>query len=253
MPEYFSKTTSSGELEFAVPGWDVTTREYLAALAIGEAPLSDKLNLRRITSLPQDLSFSYNLAEYLLARGDERINDWASLNANSKFFSDARRAAMENWASKVNTESEGITEGLKIRYVMTLMINKVMEQNDIDVLVHGRTTLPIGMIGGPAQPAIPHGRQGAWTDIGRFSEIIVPAGFNQIIYEPQFALSANNTSYTQVAGTEQSVLDHPQPIGIMFVGGPGEEPTLFQIASAYEAATHHRTPPPDFGPLPGEP
>jgi amidase len=49
------------------------------------------------------------------------------------------------------------------------------------------------------------------------------------------------------------LLDHPQPIGIMFVGGPGEEPTLFQIASAYEAATHHRTPPPDFGPLPGEP
>jgi amidase len=253
MPEYFSKTTSSGELEFAVPGWNVTTREYLAALAIGEAPLSDKLNLRRITSLPEDLSFSYNLARYLLARGDERINDWASLNANSKFFSDARRAAMENWESTVNTESEGITEGLKIRYVMSLVINKVMEQNGIDVFVHGRTTLPIEKIGGPAQPAIPHGRQGSWTTIGRFSAITVPAGFNQIIYEPQFALSANNTSYTQVAGTEQSLLDHPQPIGIMFVGGPGEEPTLFRIASAYEAATHHRTPPPGFGPLSGEP
>ncbi len=34
---------------------------------------------------------------------------------------------------------------------------------------------------------------------------------------------------------------------------PFDEPTLFLIASAYEAATKHRRPPPDFGPVPGEP
>jgi hypothetical protein len=35
----------------------------------------------------------------------------------------------------------------------------------------------------------------------------------------------------------------------MFYGRPFGEPMLFRIASAYESATHHRIPPPDFGPV----
>jgi len=30
---------------------------------------------------------------------------------------------------------------------------------------------------------------------------------------------------------------------------PFDEPTVFAIASAFEAPTHHRMPPPEFGPL----
>jgi Asp-tRNA(Asn)/Glu-tRNA(Gln) amidotransferase A subunit family amidase len=254
MPEYLSKKTSSGALEFAVAGHDVTTREYMAAAAAGLALWPDNLNFRRITSLPQELSFSLTLTEYLLERGDATVKDHPSLVANSKWFSDARRAAHENWASKVDIRSDGITEGLKMRYVMTLVVNKVMKQNDIDVFVGVRTTQPIGTIGGPAQPApagIPSPRQGSFTDIAGFPEIVVPAGYNQIVYEPQFQLSADKKSYNQVAGTAQSLLDHPQPIGIMFWAGPGEEPALIKVASAYEVATHHRVPPPDFGPIPG--
>jgi amidase len=41
-------------------------------------------------------------------------------------------------------------------------------------------------------------------------------------------------------------------VGIMFVGRPFAEPTLLRIASAYEAGTKHRIPPPDFGPVPEE-
>jgi amidase len=40
------------------------------------------------------------------------------------------------------------------------------------------------------------------------------------------------------------------PLGIMLVGRPFAEPTLIRIGSAYEAATKHRVPPPDFGPVP---
>ncbi len=43
------------------------------------------------------------------------------------------------------------------------------------------------------------------------------------------------------------------PISLTVWGGPGDEPTLIKVASAYEAATHHRTPPPMFPPLKGEP
>jgi amidase len=42
-------------------------------------------------------------------------------------------------------------------------------------------------------------------------------------------------------------------VGVDFIARPFNEPLLFRIASAYQAATKHREPPPDFGPLPGEP
>jgi Asp-tRNA(Asn)/Glu-tRNA(Gln) amidotransferase A subunit family amidase len=43
------------------------------------------------------------------------------------------------------------------------------------------------------------------------------------------------------------------PVSILFFAGQGDESTLLKISSAYEVATQHRTPPPDFGPLPEEP
>ncbi|HBD98370.1 MAG TPA: amidase, partial [Gemmatimonadetes bacterium] len=41
------------------------------------------------------------------------------------------------------------------------------------------------------------------------------------------------------------------PVGIDFLARPFGEPTLFRIASAYEAGTNHRIPPSGFGPPPG--
>ena len=42
------------------------------------------------------------------------------------------------------------------------------------------------------------------------------------------------------------------PVGMDIVARPFGEPVIFRIASAYEKATHHRTPPADFGPVAGE-
>ena len=44
-------------------------------------------------------------------------------------------------------------------------------------------------------------------------------------------------------------LPHPMPISMMFWAGPGSDSDVIKVASAYEAATHHRVPPPSFGPL----
>jgi len=38
---------------------------------------------------------------------------------------------------------------------------------------------------------------------------------------------------------------------LMFRGEPGNEDIVLKIASAYEAASRRRIPPPAFGPLPG--
>jgi amidase len=39
------------------------------------------------------------------------------------------------------------------------------------------------------------------------------------------------------------------PVSLMFWAGPGYDSDVIKVASAYEAATHHRVPPPAFGPL----
>jgi Asp-tRNA(Asn)/Glu-tRNA(Gln) amidotransferase A subunit family amidase len=256
VPEYLFKKTSSGALEFAVPGHDVTTRDYMVKVSRGEAPLSDDLNIRRtITGLAQDFSFGFHIAQYLLDRGDERVNDWASLNENAKYSKDAMRAASTNWEFKTDIRSDGITERMKMRDVMRLVVLKVMHENDIDVFVYPDMTNPHAKIPQAFEPTIKgRGYYGfGLTNTLGFPKIVVPAGFNQIVYESQLVLSADKKSYISVTGTEESLLPHPLPIGILFFAGPGDEPTVLKAASAYESATHHRIPPPDFGPLPGEP
>jgi Asp-tRNA(Asn)/Glu-tRNA(Gln) amidotransferase A subunit family amidase len=46
---------------------------------------------------------------------------------------------------------------------------------------------------------------------------------------------------------------HPMPLSIEYWAGPGDEPVMLKVASAYEAATHHRKPPTAFPALKGEP
>ena len=46
-----------------------------------------------------------------------------------------------------------------------------------------------------------------------------------------------------------AILGVAGPVGVYFLGRPFSEPVLLNIAAAYEAATHHRTPPPAFGPV----
>ena len=83
----------------------------------------------------------------------------------------------------------------------------------------------------------------------------LPAGMVTVVYEPQYALNPAKTDYVSVLspGTPKSTLPHPMPIAITFFAGQGGEPTLIRIGTAYEVTTHHRTPPPAFGPLSGAP
>ena len=72
-PEYFWQKTRSGELEFAVPGWDVTSVDYAVALALHQAPLSPGINLRRISASLGNPSSPFFINKYLRERGDARI------------------------------------------------------------------------------------------------------------------------------------------------------------------------------------
>jgi hypothetical protein len=68
----------------------------------------------------------------------------------------------------------------------------------------------------------------------------VPAGFTTQVYD------------RAEDGTLLAPIAAQLPVGIDFLGLPFSEPKLFEIGAAYEGATHHRKPPPDFGPLDSE-
>ena len=256
MPEYFSKTRG-GALEFAVQGHDVTSKRYLVQLAEGDAPLAANLNLRRVTLSPATRAFGFHIDQYLARRGDERVTDMASLDANTKYFSAAAEAGSANWAAIEDVRSTGNTERMQMRAVMQLVLAKVMRENRLDVLVNPENTLPHQRVGGPSEPTVNgRGASGSTQTITALigaPEIVVPAGFNDIVYEPRYVLNAAGDRYDAVPGYERSRLDTPLPISMMFWAGPGDEAAVLKAASAYEAATRHRTPPPDFGPLPGGP
>ena len=230
----------------------------MVQLALGQAPLSDKLNMRRILSgFDNTQRTAFSVDKYLRERGDTRVTDWVSYAANSKWRSESQAVGAQN-AAKLNVQDIRATRGIdrvKMQSVFRLAVLKVMHENDIDVFVHPNIGVPQWKIGIDREPTIDNRRAAgpAITDLLGVVEIIVPAGYNQRVYEPRYVLSEDKKSYSLVTGTVGSSLPHPMPISINFWAGPGDEATVLKAASTYEAATKHRVPPPAFGPLPDEP
>ncbi|HEX4355652.1 MAG TPA: amidase family protein, partial [Polyangiales bacterium] len=259
LPQLFNQTTAAGALEFAVPNYDVTTKDYLVQLSLRRAPISDNLNLRRLTSLSLDnaLRTPFLMDKYLAQRGDETIVDWASFAANAKWFAEPIRTGSDNVAL-VDQQDIRSTAGIDRLAMVTasrLALDKVMRENKLDVLVMTNIPAPVERNEFARDPTTKDVRSNgpSITDLMNVPEVIIPSGYNQIVYEAQYALSDDTKSYTTVAGTVQTMLDNPLPTSLMFWGGPGDEPKILQVASAYEAATHHRVPPADFPPLKDEP
>jgi amidase len=257
-PEYFAQKVGA-QLEFAVPDWDVTSKDYLVALSLHQAPLSDALNLRRLTSggLDNAQRTPFLMDRYLKERADRVVSDWASFVARASFFADNIRSASENVA-QLNTQSIAATSGsdrLKMVAAARMIVSKVMHQNRIDVLVIPNVPAPVEKNEYARDPVTQGVRSNgpSITDLLGVPEMIVPAGYNDIVYEAQYQLSSDKKSYTAVPGTAPTTLATALPISMMFWAGPGDEPKVLKVASAYEAATHHRVPPPEFGPLPDEP
>ena len=260
MPEVFS-WKKDGKPEFEVPGWDVTSRKYLVSLAAHKAPLPANMNYNRIFGTPPadpdavtGYTFSYDFAKYLMLRNDSRVNDWATLNANAKYYNDVRRVAMKNWENKeMDIRTDAITYTMKRRDTLRMVMTKVLLQNGIDVFVNPvNPTLPEKIGGATVGGSGSNSGFGYGAMLG-IPEVFVPAGFSESVYDAKFALSKDGTKYEGVEGTEPTKLGGiGLPFNIAFWAEPGQESTLLKVASAYEAATHHRKAPPAFGPVKGE-
>jgi amidase len=105
--------------------------------------------------------------------------------------------------------------------------------------------IPPYILGQPLEPTLNGRGASIWSFLGTqgFPELGVPAGFTTQVYDR--VRDGSVPGGTRLVGPIPAKL----PVSVMLFGRPFGEPTLFRIASAYESATHHRMPPPDFGPV----
>ena len=83
--------------------------------------------------------------------------------------------------------------------------------------------------------------------------MLIPAGYVRTAYDPVFALSEDATNYVSVPSDVPTAIPAPGlPFSLVFRAEPGKEDVLLEVASAYEAASKRRIPPPAFGPLPAK-
>jgi Asp-tRNA(Asn)/Glu-tRNA(Gln) amidotransferase A subunit family amidase len=131
------------------------------------------------------------------------------------------------------------------RVAIQQTVMQCMAKLGLDAVTYPTGNIPAGIIKAPVEPDVNGRSHQAWTLLGTmgFPAMTVPAGFTTQVFDRARDESASGG--TRLVGPVQAKL----PVGIDFLAMPFGEATLFKIASAYEAATHHRTPPPEFGPL----
>jgi amidase len=254
VPEYFWRKASNGELEFGVPGWDVRSVEYDVALSLHKAPLSDKINIRSIAKGYTNPSNLILTNQYLASRGDARVKDWASWVANATFKTEEEKARAMNAVTNHDPRpSTDAVSYLEMQSVLRMIVLKVMYENKIDVFVNPEQTTTPYLLGGALEPEVnDRGTQSCcqgFTALLGGPETDVPAGYVTASYDPKYVLSEEKKQYIAVTGDVETKLPHPMPISLMFWAGPGSDAEVIKAASAYEAATHHRVPPPAFGPV----
>jgi len=181
------------------------------------------------------------------------------LNARSKFWGDDGRAAFKNWEEVSDPRNplggrQGVDERVMLRELLRRVDMMVMLENRLDALVRLHTPLPPGKIGGAHDPLAGGSNirpESMYGPNAGLTEILIPAGYVTEVWDPVFKLSADGKRYVPAPADAPTILPPPGlPFSLVFRAEPGREDVVLKIASAYEAASKRRIPPPAFGPLP---
>jgi Asp-tRNA(Asn)/Glu-tRNA(Gln) amidotransferase A subunit family amidase len=254
-----------------------TTDHTLKLLEVKANPalLPQKLTLRDFNQNEAEGQAKYMLNLYLQERGDANIKTNADLITKANYYDEPKFRTPKR--GRVNSEKDmqyDMSTRLLRRFSIQQMVLQCMAEQKLDALVYPTANLPPTKLGSPNGPP-PNARAGVWTFLGAqgFPVISVPAGFTTEVYEwirdPK-APEIPEAEFTRGGGggggggaADRTEADRrirlvgpvkaKLPVGVDFVGRPFDEPLLLKIASAYEASTKHRVPPPEFGPLKGEP
>jgi amidase len=245
----------------------LTPIDYCVELAEGRIEPPRNLDIATIQEQELAPTFRFQVHQYLTRRAAdwsqrgfrETLVDFRQLNARSKFWGDDQRAAFENWAAIVDPRNrldgrQGVTERIMLRELLRRVDMMVILENHLDALVRLHTPWPPGKIGGAPQPrGGPSNltRESFYGPNAGLTEVLVPAGYVTTVYDPVFVLSADGTRYVPTPSSVPTTVPAPGlPFSLVFRCEPGKEDVVLRIASAYEAASQRRIPPPAFGPLP---
>jgi amidase len=209
------------------------------------------VTIRNIAGASNAGMSKYMVDRYLRDRGDANIKSLRDLIDKSKFYRDIRpeagfidrKAALEETDSSTTLDMAAVFQD---RFAYQQVVLQCMAQDNLDAMVSPAGNIPAYVLGEPIEPQLAGRTNSVWGLVGQhgFPTLSVPAGFTTQVFDRVRDPAAPGGS--RLAEPVPAKL----PLGIMFVGRPFAEPTLIRIGSAYEAATKHRIPPPDFGPVP---
>jgi len=240
--------------------------DYCVELAEGRIEPPSNLDIATIQEQELAPTFRFQVPQYLTRRAEdwrvrgfrETLTDFAQLNARSKFWGDDQRAAFKNWEDIADPRNrldgrQGVNERIMLRELLRRVDMMVILENRLDALVRLHTPWPPGVIGGAHQP------RGGPSNLSRESfygpnagltEVLVPAGYVTTVYDPVFVLTPDAMRYVPTPSRTPTTIPAPGlPFSLVFRCEPGKEDVVLKIASAYEAASRRRVPPPAFGPL----
>jgi amidase len=239
--------------------------DYCVEMAEGRIPPPSNLDLATIQQQELAMAFRFHIPQYLTRRAadwrkigfSETLTSFETLNERSKFWGDDQRAAFKNWEEVTDPRNplggrQGVHERIMLRELLRRIDMMVILENKLDALVRLHTPWPPGLIGGPYQYDIvsnlsPESLSGPNAGL---TEVLIPAGYVTTVYDPVYALSDDGTRYLSAPSRTATIIPEPGlPFSLVFRADPGREDVLLRIASAYEAASHRRIPPPAFGPL----
>jgi Asp-tRNA(Asn)/Glu-tRNA(Gln) amidotransferase A subunit family amidase len=239
--------------------------DYCVEMAEGRIAPPNNLDLATIQNQEMANAFRFHISQYLSRRaGDwkakgfaETLIDWASLNARSKFWGDDQRAAFKNWEEIADPRNphgsrQGVNERIMLRELLRRVDMMVILENKLDALVRLHTPWPPGLIGHAYQYDIasnlrPESLSGPNAGL---TEALIPAGYVTTVYDPVYKLTPDGKRYVSQASDKPTTIPAPGlPFSLVFRAEPGKEDVLLKVASAYEAASQRRVPPPNFPPL----
>ncbi len=281
MPDLLFRLTPDGEplfKEFAAairptefaPGTffgtgTLTPIDYCVELAEGRVVPPVNLDIATIQDQELAMSFRFHVAQYLTrraadwkARGfTETLDDFAALNQRSKFWGDDGRAAFRNWEEVADPRNrlggrQGVDERIMLRELLRRVDMMVMLENRLDALVRLHTPLAPALIGGASEAGVRQNLrlESFYGPNAGLTEVLIPAGYVTTVYDPVFRLRPDGRGYVSAPADKPTTIPSPGlPFSLVFRTEPGREDVLLRIASAYEAASQRRIPPPAFGPL----
>ena len=182
----------------------------------------------------------YNFNAYIKERGDSAIKSLTDLIDKANHWTDPKIPSRRpNLVSTDRDRTLASAANQQTRFTLQTVVFQCFAQMDLDAVVYPTGNIPPGLLTGTEEPSVNDRSAGLWTYINSrgFPAMTVPAGFTTKVYDR----GADGTLLAPKAAA--------LPVGIDFLGLPFSEPTLFEIGAAFEAATGHRKPPPDFGPL----